>query len=159
VQTGGGTNSAQASVQPVASVQCQNGEQLAVHYHAHVDILYKNQPVIIPANTGIPAGGSCLYWLHTHDETGIIHIEAPKPQANRKFTLGDFFAVWRQPLSRSKVATIPVGSGNDLKVWVNGVPYAGDPSKIVLTEKEQVVLEIGPPYTDPPPTFNWPAGL
>ena len=153
-----GAKSAQLG-QPVASIQCQTGEQLAVHYHAHLDILYKNQPVIIPANTGIPAGSSCLYWLHTHDETGIIHIEAPKPQANRKFTLGDFFAVWGQPLSRSKVATIPVGSGNDLKVWVNGTPYTGDPSKIVLTEKEQIVIEIGPPFTDPPPAVNWPAGL
>ena len=154
-----GSSSAARGGQPVNGIQCQSGEQLAVHYHAHVDILYKNQPVTIPANTGIPTGASCLYWLHTHDESGVIHIEAPKPQANRQFTLGDFFAVWGQPLSRSKIATIPVGSGNELRIWVNGTPYTGDPSKIVLKSQEQIVIEIGPPFTEPPPTFTWPPGL
>ena len=145
--------------QPVNSIQCETGEQLATHYHSHVDILWKNQPVPIPANTGIPSGSSCLYWMHTHDDSGVIHIEAPVGQASRKFTLGDFFAVWGQPLSRTQVATLQVGSGNQLKVWVNGKPYTGDPSKIVLKSHEQIVIEIGPPFTQPPPTFSWPAGL
>jgi hypothetical protein len=158
VQTGG-TSAAQVGGQPVNNIQCQTGEQLATHYHAHVDILYHNGPATIPANTGIPSGGNCIYWMHTHDESGIIHIEAPQGQGNRKFTLGDFFAIWGQPLSRSRVATITVGPGQQLKVWVNGTPYTGDPSKIVLKSHEQIVLEIGPPYTDPPPTFTWPAGV
>jgi hypothetical protein len=147
------------SGQPVNSIQCETGEQLATHYHAHVDILWKNQPVPIPANTGIPSGGNCLYWMHTHDDSGVIHIEAPVGQASRKFTLGDFFAVWGQPLSRTQVATLQVGSGNQLKIWVNGTPYTGDPSNIVLKSHEQIVIEIGPPFTQPPPTFSWPAGL
>jgi hypothetical protein len=158
VQSGGGT-STQNGGQPVANIQCETGEQLATHYHSHVDILYKNQPVSIPANTGIPPGSSCLYWLHTHDTTGIIHIEAPRGQGSRQFTLGDFFKIWGQPLSRTRVATIPVGSGTQLRVWVNGIPYTGDPSKIVLKNHEQIVIEIGPPYTEPPPTFTWPAGV
>ena len=159
VQTGSGASSALNAGKPVANIQCQNGEQLAVHYHAHVDIIWKNQPVSIPANTGIPPGGNCLYWLHTHDDSGVIHIEAPQGDGNRQFTLGNFFQIWGQPLSRKQVATIPVGSGDQLKVWVNGIPYTGDPSKIVLKEKEQIVLEIGPPFSEPPPTFTWPANL
>jgi hypothetical protein len=158
VLTGGGTNPAQSG-QPVNGIQCQTGEQLAVHYHAHVDILYKNGPVTIPANTGIPAAASCLYWLHTHDESGVIHIEAPQSSATRQFTLGDFFGIWGQPLSRKQVATIPIGSGNQLKMWVNGTPYTGDPSKIVLRSHEQIVIEIGPPWTTPPPAFTSWAGL
>jgi len=145
--------------QPVANIKCDTGEQLAVHYHAHLTVMYRGQPASIPANTGIPSGGSCLYWMHTHDDSGVIHIEAPVGQAKRQFTLGDFFAVWGQPLSRTQVATLQVGSGNQLKVWVNGTPYTGDPSKIILKSHEQIVLEIGPPFTQPPPTFTWAAGL
>ena len=141
------------------AIQCQSGEQLAVHYHAHLDILFQNGPVTIPANTGVPTGSSCLYWLHTHDESGVIHIEAPQASASRQFTLGDFFAIWGQPLSRSRVATIPINSKNQLKIWVNGSPYTGDPSKIVLKGHEQIVIQIGPPFTTPPPTYTWPAGL
>jgi hypothetical protein len=157
VQTG--SPSTQVTGQTVANVQCETGEQLATHYHAHVDILWKNGPVPVPANVGIPSGGNCLYWMHTHDDSGVVHIEAPVGQAKRQFTLGDFFAVWGQPLSRTQVATLQVGSGNQLKIWVNGTPYTGDPSKIVLKNHEQIVLEVGPPFTEPPPTFSWPSGL
>ena len=139
--------------QPINNIRCESGEQLATHFHTHVDILFHGQPANIPASTGIQP--DCLYWMHTHDTSGILHIEAPKQQASREFTLGDFFAIWNQPLSRSQVATFTVKSGEQLKVWVNGQPYDGDPSKIVLKSHENIVLEIGPPFTDPPPTFAW----
>jgi hypothetical protein len=147
--TGSSTNSGQ----PVANVKCENSEQLATHYHAHLDILYQGQPVTIPAQVGITS--TCLYWLHTHDQTGVIHIEAPKSESGRKFKLGDFFKVWGQPLSSKQVATIQVGSGQQVKAWVNGQPYTGDLAGIPLASKEQVVIEIGPPLVDPPPTFTW----
>ena len=141
------------SGQPVAAVKCETGEQLATHFHTHLTILYKGQPVNVPASVGIQP--TCLYWLHTHDDSGIIHVEAPKSEASRKFKLGDFFQVWGQPLSGKQVATIKLGSGDQLKAWVNGQPYTGDPANIPLASKEQIVLEIGPTFTDPPPTFTW----
>ncbi len=146
-------SSTSASGQPVANIRCDSNEQFATHYHAHLDIIYKGNPVSVPASIGI--GSTCLYWTHTHDTTGVIHIEAPKDAANRKFLLGDFFKVWNQPLSKSQVATLKVGEGEQMKVWVDGQPYQGDPSKIELHSKQQIVIEIGPPFTDPPPTFTW----
>jgi hypothetical protein len=147
------TSSGPNSGQPVANVKCETSEQLATHYHAHLDILYQGQPVKVPAQVGIMP--TCLYWLHTHDETGVIHIEAPKSESSRQFKLGDFFKVWGQPLSSTQVATIKVGSGEQVKAWVNGQPYTGDPANVPLASKEQVVIEIGPPFTEPPPTFTW----
>ena len=141
--------------QPVANIKCDSGEQLAVHYHAHLTIMYRGTPVSIPANTGILSSQNCFYWMHTHTTSGIIHIEAPKDSANRGFTVGDFFQIWNQPLSKKKVATFSVGKGDVLKMWVDGKPYTGDPTKIVLKSHTQVVIEIGPPFTDPPPTFDW----
>lgn len=146
-------NRGAAAGQTINNIRCDQGEQLAVHYHAHVDLIYKGQPVEIPAQTGIN-GTSCFYWLHTHQTTGIIHIEAPQADASRQFTLGDFFAIWNQPLSTKQMATLQVGSSEQLKAWVNGQPYTGNPAKIVLKSHEQVVLEIGPAFVDPP-TFDW----
>jgi hypothetical protein len=146
---GSGTSNAQ----PVANVSCDAGEQLATHYHAHLDILYQGQPVKVPAQIGIKP--TCFYWLHTHDDTGVIHIEAPQSQASRQFKVGDFFKVWGQPLTSTQVATIKLSSGEQVKAWVNGTPYTGNPADIPLASKEQIVLEIGPPYVEPPPTYTW----
>jgi len=140
------------SGQPVANISCQSGEQLATHYHAHVDIIYKGQPVTVPAQTGILS--SCFYWMHTHTTSGIIHIEAPKDSANRKFTVGDFFQVWNQPLTSKQVTTIKLAKGDQVKAWVDGKPYTGDPRNIVLKSHTQVVIEVGPEFVDPP-TFDW----
>jgi hypothetical protein len=139
--------------QPVASIDCDTGEQLATHYHAHLTISYQGTPVPLVANTGITS--TCLYWTHTHDSSGVIHVEAPKRAASRQFTLGDFFAVWDQPLSRRQVATLKPGKGEEVKVWVDGKPYTGDPNKIVLKSHEDIVIEIGPPFDDPPPAYTW----
>ncbi len=139
--------------QPVANIDCNVGEQLATHYHTHLTILYHNQPVSVPASIGITS--TCLYWLHSHDTSGIIHIEAPKSSGSRVFTLGDFFRIWNQPLSSGQVATFKVGGSDQLKMWVDGKPYTGDPSQIGLSSHEVIVLEIGQPFTDPPPTFTW----
>lgn len=38
--------------------------------------------------------------IHTHDDTGIIHIESP---VKRDFTLADFFAVWNKPFSKDQI--------------------------------------------------------
>jgi hypothetical protein len=147
--TTGGT---QISGQPVANIRCDSSEQLQVHYHAHIDLIADGAPVSIPAQTGIL--GSCFYWMHTHTTTGIIHIEAPKDSATRQFTVGDFFAVWRQPMNRKQVATFPIDKTHQVKVWVDGKPYTGDPAKAVLRSHTQVVIEVGPNFVDPP-TYDW----
>jgi hypothetical protein len=145
--------------QPVGNIKCDTGEQLATHYHAHLTVIYRGEPASIPAQTGIitDANGNvtCFYWMHTHTTSGILHIEAPKGDANQKFTIGDFFKIWNQPLTSKKIATFPIGKGDEVKVWVDGQPYTGDPAKVVLKSHTQVVIEIGPPFIDPPPAFDW----
>ena len=46
----------------------------------------------------------CYYWLHVHvhvhAQDGVIHIESP---AGHTYTLGQFFDLWRQPLSANQV--------------------------------------------------------
>ncbi len=147
----------------VSGIPCDTGEHVATgdhHYHAYLDILYEGTEVSVPAQIGIPSGAPqpCFYWLHTHDTTGAIHIEAPAPD-DHGFTLGQFFDIWGQKLSSKQVATFKTDSTHQMKIWVDGQPYTGNPRDIVLKAHEQVVIEIGPPFTDPPPTFTFPAGL
>ncbi len=132
--------------QVVDGIPCQNGEQLAYHVHAHLTILADGQPVVVPAQIGIPA--SCFYWLHTHDTTGAIHIEAPNPQA---FTLGQFFDIWGQTLTSDNVA----GHRGTVTAYVNQAKFSGDPRDIPLKDHESIVLEVG---TQTPPPANYDFG-
>jgi hypothetical protein len=68
----------------VDGIQCNASEQLLFHIHAHLSIFVNGQLMYIPPQMGI-IPEKCIYWLHTHDESGIIHIESP---IKADFTLG-----------------------------------------------------------------------
>jgi hypothetical protein len=135
-----------------ASLRCDTTHQLAVHYHAHLDLFYAGRMVPVPGQVGVVQG--CRYWLHTYSADGVVHVQGPAAVASRQFTLGDFFWVWGQPLSSRQVATLKVGHGQQLKAWLDGRPYAGDLAGMVLHPHDDVVLEVGPPFV-PPPRFDW----
>ena len=81
-------------------------ESVTLHVHPSLQIWIDNSPgsnvsVVIPTAVGIldpqitngrAGGGSCFEPLHTHDSTGIIHIESA--HITDTYSLGDFFKVW-----------------------------------------------------------------
>jgi hypothetical protein len=145
---------------PVDGIACQTSEQVAYHIHAHLTIYASGARQVIPAGIGIPgpqqvidglvADGKCLYWLHTHDATGVVHIESP---ARRVYTLGQFFDVWGRPLSDTQVG----GATGHVTAFVNGKRFAGDPGSIKLTPHAVIQLDVG--QIVPPQPFTFPAGL
>ena len=137
---------------PATTVPCGPGEVLTRHEHAHLTILIRGQIKTLPAFIGITASQIC--WLHTHDTSGIIHIEAGD---TRTFTLGDFFAVWRQPLSQTTIYGDRVGNGESIQATVNQQPYTGWPETIVLSNHEDIVLQLGSPFLTLQP-YLWPPG-
>jgi hypothetical protein len=139
--------------QPIGNIHCDAGEQNASLYHAHVTILYQETPVPVPANIGVQS--SCLYWVHTQDESGIVAVGLPKGQEKTQITLGQMFQVWGQPLTGQKVATLTVDRGQQVRVWVNGNRYHGDPRNIVLSSHKDITIQVGPPFQDPPPRYTW----
>ena len=159
------TNSSSGGKKNPSAFGCGSSEQLAVHYHANLQLIYHGTPATIPALVGAsPGGGFC--WLHTHTTDGTIHIEAPKEQASRGFTLADFFKVWDQPLSRSQVATITVQPTDQLTIFVKEsdkspwTTYTDDPAKIKLKAHERIVIDIEPSGATPasPTPFSFPSG-
>jgi hypothetical protein len=62
---------------------------LAEHIHPLLTINIDGQNVPIPAGIGIGPDGNLP--IHTHDSSGIIHVESTK---KLPFRLQDFFTIW-----------------------------------------------------------------
>nr|BBH92581.1 hypothetical protein KTA_07800 [Thermogemmatispora argillosa] len=140
-----------AAYPPVDQVYCDASEQVAVHYHAHLSLYINGQPVQIPANTGIAS--DCIYWLHTHDTTGVIHIEAPQ---NQRFTLGQFFDIWKNEfpqLGNGFPSQLDQSTG--WTVYVNGQLYHGDFHTLQLQAHQLITLAYNSPGIQPDTVYNW----
>jgi hypothetical protein len=147
--------------QTIDGIEGSSREMLQVHVHAHLSLFLKGEQIAIPygigivrpfqVNNGFVGMGSGIYWLHTHDATGIIHVESPD---NRTYTLGQFFDIWGQTLNAREVA----GLKGAVRAYVDGKRYSGDPRGIVLSAHTQITLEVGAPFV-PPPVYVFPAGL
>ncbi len=131
-------------------IGCNPGMEYGTVYHVHMHLAMYDagKPVTLPAQVGFNYNHSCLYWLHTHDTSGIIHLEAPRTMTP---TLGNFFDVWGQPLSKTQMASYSVKSGQTMKVYVDMKPYSGNPRDIKLAKHATITIEIGPPFVKPRP--------
>jgi len=135
----------------VDGIRCEQMESGVFHIHQHLAIYDHGKPVPIPDNVGRPLFAQCLYWLHTHTTDGIIHIESP---VTRTYRLGEFFDIWGEPLNATHVGPVKLSKGQ-LRAYVGGRRYNGDPRKIELTLHADIVLEAGPPYPKPTPFTDW----
>lgn len=139
---GYGMISWQRPTRTISGIPCDTLEQTNYHIHAKLEIYVDGVEKQVPRNIGI-IPGVCSYWVHTHRDPGIIHIEAPD---RRTFTLGQFFDVWGQPLSRSAVWDVAIDEGKELRVYVDGELYLRDPRSIELLDNRVITLDIGPPF-------------
>jgi len=141
--------------QTVDGIACGSQEYATLHVHSHLAIFNNGKQIQVPQYIGFAPSlaGGCLYWIHTHDSSGIIHVEAPDvaPPQGGPYTLGMLFDIWGQPLQRDDVA----GMVGDVTAYVNGQKYDGDFKSIPLGAHQQVVLEIGTPAV-PPPNYAFP---
>lgn len=64
-----------------------------IHWHPHLEIYVKDKKVEIPANMGL---GAVHNPIHTHDTTGIIHLEFEGLVRRYDLRLGNFFKVWNK---------------------------------------------------------------
>jgi hypothetical protein len=141
----------------VDGIKCQQNERLISHEHAHLTLFVNGKPRVIPAGVGIwppltaqnyrngqfgVTAANCLSWLNTRYPDGLIHIETP---VKRAFALGEFFDLWGQPLSRSRVGP----AHGAVTAIVNGSVWTGDPRRIPLRRHSQVQLEVGKPLVAP----------
>lgn len=112
-------------------------EKFHVHQllHVYVDGLL----VPVPANIGVDRRQGVASALHTHDSTGVIHMEADKPF---RATLGDLFTVWGLRLGPASLGGLEASGDRPLQVFANGRRLA-DPAAHVLRKNDNIVVAYG----------------
>ncbi|HUY71905.1 MAG TPA: hypothetical protein VMV08_06650 [Gaiellaceae bacterium] len=153
------------------------------HDHVHLDLLVNGKKVTIPAGVGLaeplnsgpcphgaPPQGDCATHtffagqvanspIHTHTTSGIIHVESDRPGT---FTLGQFFDEWGVRFSSSCLGGYCAGTGEELRVYVDGKRISSDPRGIVLTNHLEIAVVFGAPadFGSVPSTYTggWPGG-
>ncbi|KQO65002.1 hypothetical protein [Curtobacterium sp. Leaf261] len=132
------------------------GRKLAEHIHAHLSITDDGVPITVPGNIGHSDRSKFAAEIHTHDTSGIVHVETPTKQ---DFTLGQFFTEWGVDLGRGRIGElVGLGHGGSLTVWVDGHRYYGDPADIELGDLQQIDLAITHVghVARQAPSFDWP---
>jgi hypothetical protein len=133
-------------------------EGTVIHIHQHLDLYVDGHKVVVPAGIGIdPAVGFAP--LHTHDASGVIHVESPTV---RSYTLGQFFAVWGVRFTPSCLGGYCTGGGRQLRVYVNGQLVRGDPTAVTLAAHQELVVAFGTAAQLPSPvpsSYPFPPGL
>jgi hypothetical protein len=129
-----------------------------LHIHQHLDIFRDGKHVTVPALIGIRRVGQGAEFaeLHTHDTSGIIHLESDRAQA---FSLGQFFGVWGNYLAKNCVGGL-CSPPEPFAVYVNGkkIPPTADPVRLVLQQHDEIAIVYGTPPATIPSSYTWPAG-
>jgi hypothetical protein len=141
---------------PIRGLRCTRASGRS--FGVHLELFAARRVVLIPPGIGIApprtrrgayvSRGRCSYPLRTREPTGVIEVAAPR------LTLGHVFAVWGQPLSRTRMA----GFGGRVRPYVDGRRWRGAPGRIQLRRHAQIVLEVGG-YVPPHRTYRFPPGL
>lgn len=111
----------------------------SLHHHVQLYISVDGQPVTVPAQIGLSTQAASP--LHTHDDTGLVHIESA--DLNFQPLLGQFMDVWGVYMTNSCLGAVCNDGDRQLRVYVNGDEYTGDPSLLPLTDLLTVVITFG----------------
>lgn len=140
----------QSSLAPtVDNVQCNGSEQLAYHIHAHLSIYISGKAVPVSESIGITS--TCIYWLHTHDTSGVIHIESP---TQKTYMLGNFLDLWQQQFSQLHYPT-QLDQASGWQVYVDGKLVTGNFRTLPLKAHTLITLAYQSPGIKPDTVFNW----
>lgn len=122
------------------------GNQMLLHSHVRLNVTVDGQPMIVPAHIGMVQVGKAedplLYGnhsidqygmegmspLHTHDDTGTIHVES---NIVRNYTLGELLDIWKE---------LNI-DGKTVIVTVNDKPVS-DFRNLILNDGERIKLDV-----------------
>lgn len=111
---------------------CITGE--TYHVHSTLRIIINGEEQKIPSNLGT---APCVKPIHTHDDTGLIHLENAKPF---RAILGDFFLVWEKPFSRDHILDYNADETHEIIMTVTG-ERSDQYENLVLEDKQEIVIE------------------
>ena len=142
-------------------------------YHVHIFLgVYDNGTLMaLPIGTGMVSpnapsngfvnGAQCFYFLHTHDRSGIVHIESnmSTPTSQSIYTLKTYLDIWgitadanhfgpfQGPVRVFTSGQVSRGNMNNGLVTASNYTFWGtDPSNVPLYSHEVIFVEVGPNY-------------
>ena len=132
-------------------------EGSAQHIHAHLDIFIHDRRETVPADIGISSQDT-ISPVHTHDETGVIHVESP--DKNAAYTLGQFFDIWGIKFTETSIGSYANDATNKLTVYDNG-KIIQNPANLTLAAHHEIVVTYGANSEQPsiPSSYKFADGL
>jgi hypothetical protein len=129
-----------------------------LHTHQHLDIYIHGKTIPIPSGIGVNERAGFISPLHTHDTSGVIHVESDRI---RNFNLGEVFDVWGLRFDGKCIGSYCADKENPLLVYVNGLPVSGNPRDFILAPHQEIVVLYGTAAETPPipTTYTFEAGL
>jgi hypothetical protein len=121
----------------ILEVCLRDHSQDMLHYHATLSIVIRGENQVIPADTGVIPG--CMRGIHTHDDTGKLHIETPEAMEAR---LEHFFQIWEQTFTSTQLLDATIGEGESISLTVNG-ELVENPRNHILEDGQELVLTLG----------------
>lgn len=119
---------------------------MLMHNHVSLNVTTGGKPIIVPSYIGIMQTGifadpslfadhsldkygmEGMSPLHTHDSSGLIHVES---NTVRNYTLGEFLDIWRGLNT----------DGKNVIALVDGKPVS-DFRNITLNDRAKIILDI-----------------
>ncbi len=151
----GSLSPAVAAGRPVGDLRCTAARPRG---WAHVELFARDRVLLVPAGVGIAPprrrdgayvrGGRCRYPVWTDEPTGLVAL------TREDLTVGDLFAVWGRPLTRTRIAAFR----GRVTAHVDGRRWRGHPAAIPLRHHAQVVLQAGGPLVPPHARYTFPEG-
>jgi len=140
----------------IIGLSALNSEGTTLHIHQHLDLYINGQAVTVPQDIGINNLAGFISPIHTHDTTGIIHVESPTVQT---FTLGQFFDIWGVRFTDTCIGGYCNQGDNKLKVFSNGQELQSGFRFLPLTAHQEIVVRYGSNNQTPSPVptaYNFP---
>lgn len=170
-------------------VNCEVSMSRNYHIHVFLGLYVNGQEYALPRGAGVSDPTStaksilyatrCFYSVHTHDETGIIHVEdlnngvVEKPATTTKYTLGQFFALYGITVTPNNFGAFT----GPVRVFTSGAQYryisptgggtipestlqywSADPNTIPLYNHMVIWFMVGPTYPTSLPSINFAPG-
>ena len=169
--------------QTVDNVTCDPTMSNNYHVHFYLGVFVNGKQMATPTGIGMKNPGtpdsrgflnsaSCFYHIHTHDASGLVHVEDPNPNnlpvTATMYTLKTMFDIWGITVNSNQFGpfTGPVrvftsgqvyrGDSNGGNVPASDLTFYGtDPTNIPIYSYEVVFVEVGPTYPSSLPNVHF----
>jgi hypothetical protein len=123
-------------------------------FGVHLELFAHGRVIVVPAGIGVAAPRrrvgafvrprGCSYAARTLEPTGVVEV-----RRGAHLELGDLFAVWRQPLSATRLVGFSTRRSVPVRAYVGGRRWRGRLGAIPLRRHAEIVVELGrfvPPH-------------